>query len=234
MDKASSGLRMTMEHYPKDWRWGDNIERARILLPLAWLVRVEDSAEHRKWVETIARDLLKDQQDCGAIAEHLGGAGGGHYVIPQSNEAYGTGETPLIQRNGDAVSDQLYTTGFALLGLHEAAGATGDAKIKAAEDRLAAYLCRIQIRSERFAYLDGAWFRAFDFGRWDYWGSSADIGWGVWSVESGWGQAWIGAVLGLRQRGKTFWEITGGSSITSQMQRVSDEMKINAGGPLVR
>ena len=115
----------------------------------------------------------------------------------------------LARRNGAVSrSDQLYTAGFALLGLHEAAGATGDPALKAAEDRLAEYLCRIQIRAARFPYLDGAWFRAFDFGRWDYWASSADAGWGAWSIESGWGTAWIAATLGLRERKTTFWETT--------------------------
>jgi len=51
----------------------------------------------------------------------------------QANEAYGTGETPLLQENGDPVSDQLYVT----LGLHEAARALGEARLQAVEDRLA-------------------------------------------------------------------------------------------------
>src|SRR3954452_13256416 len=100
---------MTMQAYPRGWRWADNMERARILLPLAWLVRVEDTPEHRGWLAQIATDLLKSQDDCGAIPERLGGSGkgGGHYVVPKSNEAYGTTETPLIQSNDDPVSDQL-------------------------------------------------------------------------------------------------------------------------------
>src|SRR6185369_2300301 len=111
---------------------------------------------------------------CGAIEERRGDSGlrTGHFQVPQSNEAYGTNETPLIQSVGDPASDQLYTTGFALLGLHEAAAATGDAKLKLAEDNLAAFLCRIQIRSEKVPYIDGGWFRAFDYQRWDYWASS--------------------------------------------------------------
>ena len=95
------------------------------------------------------------------------------------------------------MSDQLYTAGFALRGLHEAAAATGDEKLSAAEDKLAAYLCRIQIRSAKFPYLDGGWFRAFDFGRSDYFASSADLGWGAWSVEAGWGNAWTAATLAM-------------------------------------
>ena len=158
----------------------------------------------------------------------------GAFQIPQSNEAYGTGETPLIQTNGDPASDQLYTTGFALLGLHEAAAATGDAKLKQAEDKLADYLCRIQVRSEALPYLDGGWFRAFDYRRWDYWASNADLGWGVWCVEAGWGQAWTAATLALREQHTTLWDMTATSGMKSQLNRVRQEMAQNAGGPWKR
>ena len=123
LQKTTNALTMTMKVYPSGWRWGDNIERARILLSLAWMVRVEDTPEHRQWLLSVAGDLLKRQAASGAIREWIAGTGGGHYQIPQSNEAYGTGETPLIQKNGDPVSDQLYTTGFVLFALHEAVAA---------------------------------------------------------------------------------------------------------------
>ena len=232
LDKSKNAIDMTMTAYAKkQWRWMDNIERSRMLLALAWLVRVEDTPLHRQWLSTVADDLLAAQQPCGAIQERLGGTGGGHYQIPQSNEAYGTAETPLIQVLGDPAGDQLYTTGFALIGLHEAAGATGDAKLKAAEDKLAAFLCRIQVRSEKLPYLDGAWFRAFDYRRWDYWASSADLGWGVWSVEAGWGAAWTAATLALRDRNTTIWDFTASSNIHSRLAAVQKQMAENDGGP---
>jgi hypothetical protein len=231
LDKARTALRMTMEVYPKGWRWGDSMERARILLPLAWLVRVDDTPEHRAWLDRIAKDLIATQHASGALPENLKGTGGGHYLIPQSNEAYGTGETPLIQSNGDPASDQLYTTGFAVLGLHEAHAATGDAALKDAADTLARYLARIQVKSDALPYLDGAWFRAFDYGRWDYWSSSADIGWGAWSIEAGWGPAWITAVMGLRMKETSVWEMTKGSTIEAKLGAVKRDMDRNDGAP---
>jgi len=78
------------------------------------------------------------------------------------NKDYGTSEIPLLQQDGGPVSDRLYSTGFALLGLHEAVGATGDRKVKQAEDKLAEYLCRIQTRSQKLPYLNGTWSCAFD------------------------------------------------------------------------
>lgn len=231
LEKSKTAIRMTMAQYPSGWRFGDYSERARMLLALAWLVRVEDTDEHRHWLKQVADDLIKNQHACGAIPERLSGMGGGHYVVPASNEAYGTTETPLIQKNGDPVSDQLYTTGFALLGLHEAVAATGDTALKQAEDRLAEYLVRIQVRSDTIPYLDGAWFRAFDYGRWDFWASSADIGWGAWCVESGWGQTWTAATLALRLKHTSLWELTSTSKIKQQLPEVQNLMSVNQGAP---
>ncbi len=213
-----------MKVYPDQWRWQDNLERAHMLLCLAWLVRVEDTLEHREWLRRVATDLLKDQTASGAINERLGNLGGGHYRTPQKNEDYGTTETPLLQENGDPVSDQLYTTGFALLGLHEAAGATGDPVYKKAEDRLAEFLCRIQTHSTKLPYLSGTWFRAFDDQRWETWASSADVGWGAWSLESGWGQAWIAATLALREKQTTVWEMTAGSHAAKYLPELKTQM----------
>jgi hypothetical protein len=233
LDKTTNAMRITMDAYAqKKWRWMDNIERARMLLCLSWLVRIDDTPVHREWLMTVARDLLKFQQPCGAIQEHRGGPENTGFQIPQSNEAYGTGETPLIQSLKDPAADQLYTTGFALLGLHEAVGATHDAKLQAAEDKLAEFLCRIQVRSEKIPYVDGSWFRAFDYSRWDYWASSADAGWGAWSVEAGWGQAWIAATLKLREKGTTAWEMTADSSVKNALPRVRELMAQNTGEPL--
>jgi hypothetical protein len=232
LDKAKRGVGMTMAVYPQGWRWQDNLGRARMVVCLAWLVRVEDSAEHREWLVRVARDLVQSQDACGAIPEKLGPHGGaGGFRIPQTNEAYGTNETPLIQSNENQAADQLYTTGFALLGLHEANAAIEDKELKRSEDKLAEFLARIQVRSEALPNLDGLWFRAFDFGRWDFWASSADAGWGAWSIETGWGQAWTAAILGLREQKTAFWDITANSRIEEKLAKVQSDMSQNDGGP---
>ncbi len=213
--RAETALRMTMQQYTDGWRWTNGLaqEKARILLPLAWLVRVRDTPEHRAWLRTAFEGLLALQQPCGAIREELGLAGRGAYAPPASNEAYGGNEASLIQQDGDPVCDLLYTTNFAFLGLHEAAAATGDKDMLQAEDKLAEFLCRIQVRSPRQPSLDGGWFRAFDFKRWEHWGSNADAGWGAWAIESGWTQGWITSVLAMRQMNTSLWELTGDSRI---------------------
>jgi len=231
LEKTKTGIRMTMEAFPKKWRWDDNGERARMLLCLAWLVRIEDTPEHRLWLKEVTDDLIDIQAPCGAIPEHFRGAEGSHFQIPKSNEAYGKGEAPLLQENGDPVSDQLYVTGFTLLGFHEAAAATGDERIKTAENKLAEYLCRIQIRSEEIPVLNGSWFRAFDFKRWEPWASSADAGWGAWSLESGWGQSWTAAVLALRAHHTSLWQLTDSTHIRDKWAAVQKDMAQNQGGP---
>jgi hypothetical protein len=233
LTKAKAGIRMTMAVYPDGWRWGDHLDRVRMLLALAWLVRVEDLPEHRRWLHQVAEDLLRDQQPCGAIPEVLSGKPGGHFHVPASNEAYGTSETPLLQNNGDPVTDQLYSTNFALIGLHEAATATNDERLKRAEDKLVEYLLRIQTRSSTIPYLDGTWFRAFDYRRWDYWSSSGDAGWGAWCVETGWGPAWIGITLALRQHRTSLWDLTRSSRIGAHLERVQELMAQNDGCPWV-
>ncbi len=137
---------------------------------------------------------------------------------PTSNEAYGTGETSLVGQNGDQVSDLLYESNFALVGLHEAAAVTGDPEYRQAEDKLAEYICRIQAQSEAHPELDGVWYRGFDYQRWQYWAADADVGWGLWSTETGWTQAEILATLVLRQLNTSLWEYTAATKISQHLE----------------
>lgn len=200
LDKAKSAIRMTMAVFPHlVWTNGITQEYARLLLPLAFLIQIEDTAEHRAWLRTVAETLLATMADCGAIREMMGDPAYGKYPAPRSNAEYGTTEAALIQQNGDPACDLLYTANYAFVGLHEAGIATGDAFYLEAENRLAEFLCRIQVRSTGQEALDGCWMRGFDYELWEYFGSSADSGWGAWSVEAGWTNTWIAATLGLRK-----------------------------------
>ena len=110
----------------------------------------------------------------------------------------------LVEADGNPVCDLLYSCNFALIGLHEAAAATGNPFYAAAEDKLARFLCRIQIRSDAHRELDGAWYRAFDFHHWEYWASST-WEWGPWCTETGWCQPWIAGTLALRCQKMSLW-----------------------------
>lgn len=215
LERTRRAIHMMMDAYPDRWRWTNGIqqERGRMLLTLAWLVRVDDRPEHRAWLKRMADDMQKCQDACGAIREELGKIAMGTCRPTQSNAEYGTREASLIHQNGDPVADMLYTCNFAFLGLHEAYAATGEKQYRQMADRLAEFLTRIQVRSEAHPKLDGGWFRAFDFRHWDYWGSNADAGWGAWSVEVGWTQAWIPTVLAMRELNLNIWDLTRKSQI---------------------
>jgi hypothetical protein len=212
-----------MAAYPRNWYWCNRsgaIELARALLPLAWLIRIDDTPEHRGWLRRVATDLVALQDASGALRETIGDGGQGTV----SNAEYGTQETSLIQTNGDPVCDLLYACNFALIGLHEAAAATGDPFYSQAEDRLAAFLCRVQISSQAHPELDGAWYRAFDFRRWDYWASNADWEWGPWCTETGWTQPWIAGTFALRQQKTSLWELLKKLRIKEDFERLRPEM----------
>ena len=189
-----------------------------MILPLAWLLRVDKTPEHRKWLDQVVNDLLSFQDHTGAIREELGDTGNGTYAAPKTNAEYGASEAPLIQRNGDPIADMLYTSNFALFSLTEAAAVTGDQGIEQARKKLADFLVRIQVRSEVHPELDGAWYRSFDFKRWEYCGSNADVGWGVWSTETGWTQGWIASMLMLQKLNTNLWDFTSKSMIADHFQ----------------
>ena len=113
----------------------------------------------------------------------------------------------MIFDNGDPVADMLYTTNFAFVGLCEAAAATGDAKYIQSVNKMSDFLTKIQVRSDQFKSVDGAWFRAFDYDAWDYWASNADAGWGAWSTLTGWIQSWIVGTQALLEKNTSLWEL---------------------------
>ena len=208
LDYAKKGIYRLMEAYPDvNWMNGWSQEMARMLLPLAWLIREEDTPFHRQLLERVMADLKRLTEPCGAIREIMGNLKFGKFPSPQSNDAYGTTEASLIQQNGDPACDLLYTTNYAFIGLHEAVAATGNPEYLAMEDKLADFLCRIQVSSKSHSYLDGAWMRGFDWTLWDYYASSADSGWGAWSIESGWTNNWISSVLAMRHAKLNFWDM---------------------------
>lgn len=170
MEKAKTAIQITMDKYPEGWLWTNGLqqERARMILPLAWLVRVEDSEQHRLWLNRVCKDLLKYQVSCGALREVLGEGNKGKYGAPRDNQHYGTTEAPVIHSNGEPVADMLYTSNFAFFALNEAAQATKNPEFLEAVNMIADFLVRIQSTSSGRADLDGCWFRAFDYENWEY------------------------------------------------------------------
>ena len=66
--------------------------------------------------------------------------------------------------------------------------------------------------------------RAFDYGRFEHWGSNADHGWGAWAIESGWTQGWIVSVLALREMNTSVWDLTKDSEVNKNYPALKQEM----------
>ena len=226
LELAEKGIAATMKAYPSGWSWTNGLqqEKARMILPLAWLYRVSPTEEHKDWLYFMVDELLKNQVECGAIREELGDSSKGLFGKVRSNDAYGKEEAPLIFDNGDPVADMLYTSNFAFFGLNEAACATGDPRIVSATERLSDFLTRIQVRSDSVKDVDGAWFRSFNYRDWDYWASDADSGWGAQCTLTGWIQSWIVTTQALMEEGTSYWDETSDSSIGKSDMDVFDKM----------
>ncbi|WP_196017276.1 hypothetical protein [Alistipes senegalensis] len=226
LDMCEDAISRTMEAYPDQWKWTNGLqqEKARMILPLAWLYRVSPTEKHREWLQFMVTEFLRNQVACGAVREELGDASKGSFGKVKSNEAYGTEEAPLIFDNGDPVADMLYTCNFAFFGLNEAARATGDPGIAEAAEKLSDFLTRIQVKSDSVRNVDGAWFRAFNYKNWDYWASDADAGWGALSTLTGWIQSWIVTTQALMEMQTSYWELTEDSTIGRKDRDLFEKM----------
>lgn len=210
-ERTRTAVKMTMDAYPGNWKWTNGIqqERARMLLPLAWLVRIDDTPEHRGWLERIAEDIISSQDISGALCEELGNPEAGRYGAQKSNAEYGKSESPLIHENGDPVCDLLYTMNYAALGLNEAAHATGEKGYFKALDLMSDFFCRVSASSRAHPRFEGGWYRGFDLKRWEFGGSNSDRCWGAWCMETGWIQGWILMALSLKKLKTSLWSVTG-------------------------
>ena len=200
------------------WANGLTQEYSRLLLPLAFLNRVENgkNSTHIKWLMDVGTEL-KSHQVNGTIEEYYGNLAYGSAKPPQNNPQYGTTEAPMEQVNGDPVSDTLYTLPFALWGLHEAYLVTNQQLFYNLLNNLTQYLIKIQVMVDddrlEYKYLNGSWLRGFDFNFNEYFASASDIGWGPTSVESGWTVGEILSSFGMIMTNNSFFDIVNGNTL---------------------
>ena len=57
LQRAKKAVEMLMTAYPDNWKWTNGIqqERAKMLLPLAWLVQTDNKPEYREWLRKSSR-----------------------------------------------------------------------------------------------------------------------------------------------------------------------------------
>lgn len=226
LTKSEKAISIVMERLPDKLRWQNSMtgEISRMLLPLSFLVRVHPTEQNRKWLKLAVDAMLEYQVPCGAIRDAFGDLSLGKYPPPKSNENYGTTEASLIQQNGDPATDLLYTTNWAFIGLWEASLVMEEKYVREAYEKMRDFMIRIQVRSKKYPELDGTWMRSFDYEKWEYWGSSADIGWGAWSIESGWVNTWIATTLILEERGESLMRLNAKESFSAMAEEMYKEM----------
>ena len=234
LERTKTAIGLMMESYDKtmadnvgnegEWYWTNGMqqERAKMILPLAWLTRIEPTEEHIGWLDTIITDMMAYQDPTtGAIREVKGEDGQGNPVYTQftKNSDYGKHESPVIQNNGDPCTDSLYTSSFAMMTLNEAYAAMnhiGNTTLASRYDAYAKSVSDYHVRIQQISsdpYYNGLWFRGFDYEKWEAYGSDGDAGWGIWCAETGWCQAWISSTLSLRSMNTNIWDYTADSAI---------------------
>lgn len=242
LERTRTGITNMMVAYEKtmannsdtagEWKWTNGLqqERAKMILPMAWLVRIEPTEKHIEWLNMLITDMMMYQDaTTGALQDRVGeaGQGVGLYGSHPNNDAYGKHEAPVIQNNGDPCIDALYTSSFAMMSLNESVAAmnlvgntTLASTYKAYSDKLSNFFVRIQTESEDKKY-DGVWFRGFDYEKWEVYGSDGDAGWGVWCTETGWSQAWISNTLSMKVLNTNIWDYSQNSSIEDSFEETA-------------
>jgi hypothetical protein len=110
-----------------------------------------------------------------------------HARTEPSNEKYGKGESALYTQASDTITDQLYSAGFLAWGLYFASKTGQVPQARSMLERFLDYLSAIQIRSPNLQ-LNGVWTRGFDYYYGEPYGANGDVGWGAYSLETGWTQ----------------------------------------------
>ena len=160
-------------------------EQIRLLLPLAWRVRLDNSTANRDQLRRVWRDMKavwveRGQWGVGTCVFPVSKTGAVTHMLappPSNNAAYGNGEKSICQQSGDPASDLLYESNYLLMNLQEAFAATGEGDYKVHADKLANYIARVQAKSTIHPHYNGTFFRAFDYRRWEFFGASGDWGW---------------------------------------------------------
>ena len=170
-------------------------EAVRFLLPLTLAFVYTRNTRFRDELRKQADYVATCIAPCGAIQERGSNAGA----------KLGGGDLGLTYNANETISDQLYTTSFAVMNFWIAYKATGDKAYLNMFERVMDYLIRIQVENTSKPSIDGGWMRGFDYGLWEYYGSNADESWTAYCMETGWMNAIIDIALSLYLLGDTFY-----------------------------
>ena len=183
------GLETLMAMYPDTVReHSETSELCRLIFPLSVLYFVTKEEKHYKMLDRVFNDLMQREHKNGAYCEWDTG-----YKSACFNNV--GGECSLLSENGDNVADLLYTINWLPLGFAFAYHATNEERFISKWQDICEFFIKTQIVSED-GFLNGAWCRGIDLDRLEYYGIPHDVGWGPFSVETGWTVAEI--TLGMQ------------------------------------
>lgn len=191
-EAGKRGLTTIMNVYPWTAReHSQTQEICRLILPLSLLLMEEDVPEHRKWLDTVLRDLRGMEYRKGVFIEYDEG-----YTACCSRAE--SGECSVFSRNGDPVCDFLYSMNWLPVSLAAAWYATKDEEILTVYRETVQFIASVQLVSPN-AKLHGAWARAVDAETMEINGVDNDRDWSIWTIESGWtvAEITIGMLWGM-------------------------------------
>ena len=107
-------------------------------------------------------------------------------------------EGSMLVENGNPIVDNLYVVNWLPLGFIQAYFCTGDPYFYDLWKDITKYFIHMQIYSHD-PLIDGTWPRSSDMEKTEVYAIPNDIGWGPWSIESGWtmGPVCAGILIGL-------------------------------------
>lgn len=179
LDTAYRGTKLLLNNKTQlKFMYSETSGYSRLLFVLGQLIKYyEDSQLIDGLHDTIA--YLKSAQHSSGGVEELDN--------PDPNR-FGKEDTGVFRFNGEGIGDFLYTNNFLLINLWEVWKAIGDKQALDFYNELSEFSSKIQIKSEMDKY-NGAWMRAFDLRKSEYFGNNGDIGWGPYCIEGGWTNA---------------------------------------------
>ena len=158
--------------------------------PLAWLYYTTKDPRHKKVLYDTVNELKTVRHSKGGYLEWVFNG-----EVPKPNVG---DEGSMLVENGNPIVDNLYVVNWLPLGFIQAYFCTGDPYFYDLWKDITKYFIHMQIYSHD-PLIDGTWPRSSDMEKTEVYAIPNDIGWGPWSIESGWtmGPVCAGILIGL-------------------------------------
>lgn len=160
------------------------------ILGLAWLYYTTGEERHKKVLYDTVAELQTVRHPNGGYLEWVFNGDVPKPIIGD--------EGSMLVENGNPIVDNLYVVNWLPLGFIQAYLCTGDRYFYELWKDITRYFIHMQIHSKD-PLINGAWPRSSDMEKLEVYAIPNDVGWGPWSIESGWtmGPVCAGILIGL-------------------------------------